>query len=79
MTIAIFFFSLCGAMALGMPIAFALLVCGVAIMLGLDMFDARILTQNLIIGADSFALMAIPFFILVGELMNAGGIFQADH
>lgn len=74
MTIAIFFFSLCGAMALGMPIAFALLVCGIAIMLGLDMFDARILTQNLIIGADNFALMAIPFFILVGELMNAGGI-----
>lgn len=74
MTVVLFIGSLCGAMALGMPIAFALLVSGVALMLHLGMFDARILTQNLIIGADSFALMAIPFFILVGELMNAGGI-----
>jgi tripartite ATP-independent transporter DctM subunit len=74
MTVAIFIGSLCGAMALGMPIAFALLVCGMALMLHLGLFDPRILTQNLIIGADNFALMAIPFFILVGELMNAGGI-----
>jgi len=74
MTVAVFVFSLCGAMALGMPIAFALLVCGAALMLHLGMFDTRILAQNLIVGADSFALMAIPFFILVGELMNAGGI-----
>ena len=50
------------------------LVCGLALMGYLDIFDARILAQNLIIGADNFALMAIPFFILVGELMNAGGI-----
>lgn len=74
MTVAVFMLSLCGAMTLGMPIAFALLVCGVALMLYLGMFDARILSQNLIVGADNFALMAIPFFILVGELMNAGGI-----
>ena len=74
MTVLIFLFSLCGAMALGMPIAFALVVCGIALMFHLDMYDVRILSQNLIIGADSFALMAVPFFLLVGELMNAGGI-----
>ena len=74
MTVAVFMLSLCGAMALGMPIAFALLACGIALMLHLDMYDVRILAQNLIIGADSFALMAVPFFLLVGELMNAGGI-----
>jgi tripartite ATP-independent transporter DctM subunit len=74
MTSAIFMLSLCGAMALGMPIAFALLFCGACLMVYLGLFDARILAQNLIIGADNFALMAIPFFILVGELMNAGGI-----
>lgn len=74
MTVAVFLFSLCGAMMLGMPIAFALLTCGIALMFHLDMFDVRILAQNLIIGADSFALMAVPFFLLVGELMNAGGI-----
>lgn len=74
MTVAVFMLSLCGAMALGMPIAFALLFCGIALMVFLGLFDSRILAQNLIIGADNFALMAIPFFILVGELMNAGGI-----
>ena len=74
MTVAVFMFSLCGAMMFGMPIAFALLTCGIALMIHLGMFDVRILAQNLIIGADSFALMAVPFFILVGELMNAGGI-----
>ena len=38
--------ALLGAMALGMPIAFALLACGVALMLQLDMFDAQILAQT---------------------------------
>ena len=40
----------------------------------LDMFDAQILAQNLINGADSFPLLAVPFFMLAGELMNAGGL-----
>ena len=74
MTIAIFTFSLLGAMALGMPIAFALLACGVALMVHLSMFDAQIIAQNLINGADSFPLMAIPFFMLAGATMNAGGL-----
>ena len=39
MTLAVFTFSLLGAMALGMPIAFALIVCGVALMHSLDIFD----------------------------------------
>ena len=76
MTIAVFTFSLLGAMVLGMPIAFALLVCGVALMYHLDSFDAQILAQNLLDGADSFPLMAVPFFMLAGELMNAGGLSQ---
>jgi tripartite ATP-independent transporter DctM subunit len=74
MTVLVFLVSLLGAMALGMPIAIALLVCGVALMLHLGMFDAQILAQNLIGGADSFPLMAVPFFMLAGELMNAGGL-----
>jgi tripartite ATP-independent transporter DctM subunit len=57
-----------------MPIAFALLVSGVALMLHLDMFDAQILAQNVINGADSFPLLAVPFFMLAGEIMNAGGL-----
>ena len=74
MTIAVFTLSLLGAMALGMPIAFALIVCGVALMSQLDIFDAQIVAQNIINGADSFPLMAVPFFMLAGEVMNTGGL-----
>jgi tripartite ATP-independent transporter DctM subunit len=74
MTIAIFLGSLLGAMALGVPIAFALLVCGAALMAYLGMFDPQILAQNTIEGANSFPLLAVPFFMLAGEIMNAGGL-----
>ncbi|CAO3432896.1 TRAP transporter large permease subunit [Azospirillum doebereinerae] len=74
MTITIFLGSLLGAMAIGMPIAYALLLCGVALMLHLDLFDAQIIAQNVINGADSFPLMAVPFFMLAGEIMNTGGL-----
>ena len=76
MTVTIFLVSLCGAMFIGMPVAFALLVCGVALMGHLDSFDTQILAQNLVAGADNFPLMAIPFFMLAGEIMNKGGISQ---
>ncbi|MEH2502822.1 tripartite ATP-independent transporter DctM subunit [Bradyrhizobium sp. AZCC 1578] len=74
MTLAVFTFSLLGAMALGMPIAFAPIVCGVALMHSLDIFDSQIVAQNIINGADSFPLMAVPFFMLAGEVMNRGGL-----
>ncbi|AGU51136.1 TRAP dicarboxylate transporter, permease protein DctM [Variovorax paradoxus B4] len=74
MTIAVFTLSLLGAMMLGAPIAFALLICGVALMVSQGQIDATILSQKLVEGADSFPLLAIPFFMLAGELMNAGGI-----
>ena len=56
MTIAVFLGSLLGAMALGIPIAFSLLLCGAALMWHLNMFDAQILAQNVIEGANSFPL-----------------------
>jgi TRAP-type transport system large permease protein len=74
MVISIFLGSLLGSMALGMPIAFALLLCGVALMYNMDLFDAQIVAQNVINGADSFPLMAVPFFMLAGEIMNVGGL-----
>jgi len=80
MTVAVFVFSLLGAMAIGMPIAYALLVCGVALMafLGattnLVSFDSQILAQRFVDGADNFPLLAVPFFLLAGEFMNAGGL-----
>ena len=76
MTVAIFLGALIGAMALGIPIAFALLATGVALMWHLDMFDAQILAQNVINGSDSFPLLAVPFFMLAGEIMNVGGLSQ---
>lgn len=74
MTLVIFLGSLLGSMALGIPIAFALLLVSVALMFHLDLFDAQIVAQNLLNGADSFPLMAVPFFMLAGEIMNAGGL-----
>jgi tripartite ATP-independent transporter DctM subunit len=74
MTLFVFIGSLLLAMALGVPIAYALLVSGVALMLQLDNFDAQILAQNLVEGANSFPLLAVPFFMLAGEIMNAGGL-----
>jgi tripartite ATP-independent transporter DctM subunit len=74
MTITIFLGALLGAMALGVPIAFSLLACGAALMWHMNMFDAQILAQNTIEGANSFPLLAVPFFMLAGEIMNAGGL-----
>ncbi|PVE21191.1 L-dehydroascorbate transporter large permease subunit [Microvirga sp. KLBC 81] len=74
MTIAIFVGSLLGTMAIGMPIAYALLISGIALMVYMDMFDAQIVAQNIINGADSFPLLAVPFFMLAGEIMNTGGL-----
>src|SRR5215207_643523 len=74
MTILVFVGSMLGAMALGMPIAYALLICGIALMAYMDIFDSQIVAQNIINGADSFPLMAVPFFMLAGEIMNTGGL-----
>ena len=72
--IAIFVCSLLGSMIIGVPIAYSLIICGIGMMYYLDLFDAQIIAQNLINGADSFPLMAVPFFMLAGELMNSGGL-----
>ena len=74
MTVLIFVGALLAAMAIGMPIAYALLFSGLALMLHLDLFDAQILAQNVINGSDSFPLLAVPFFMLAGEIMNVGGL-----
>ncbi|MFN7011996.1 MAG: TRAP transporter large permease [Allorhizobium sp.] len=74
MTLVVFIVSLLGAMAIGVPVAFALMFCGVVLMWFMGMFNTQIIAQNMIAGADTFTLLAIPFFILAGELMNAGGL-----
>ena len=74
MILTVFLLVLLGFIALGMPIAFALLLSAIAMMFQLDFFDTQILAQNMLSGANSFTLMAVPLFMLAGELMNAGGI-----
>ena len=70
----VFLVALFAALAAGVPVAFALMLCSVALMVSMSMLDSQIVAQNLINGANNFALMAIPFFILAGELMNRGGM-----
>lgn len=74
MSAALFLLVLLGGVAIGMPIAFALLSGGIALMFFLGQFDPQVVVQNAIGGADNFVLMAVPFFILAGEFMNAGGL-----
>jgi tripartite ATP-independent transporter DctM subunit len=61
-------------MALGMPVAFALIGCGITMMFYLGVTDPQIVIQNMWDGANSFPLLAVPFFMLAGECMNAGGM-----
>ena len=74
MTLALFLGVLIGAILLGLPVAFALLLSSVALMLQLDTFSVDIMAQSLINGIDSFPLLAIPFFLVAGEVMAAGGL-----
>jgi tripartite ATP-independent transporter DctM subunit len=74
MTIFVFIGTLLASMALGLPIAFSLLVCGLVLMQYLGLTDPQIVMQNMWDGANNFPLLAVPFFMLAGEFMNAGGM-----
>ncbi len=76
MTLALFLGVLIGSILLGLPVAFALLLAAMALMLQMGLFSADILAQSLINGVDSFPLLAIPFFLVAGEVMATGGLSQ---
>ena len=60
---------------IGLPVFFALLVApGALLWLNGQERDIALLYRNVYNGMDSFPLMALPFFMLAGELMNRGGI-----
>ncbi len=63
-------------LALGVPIAFSIGISGILTMLVtiLPLPAATTFAQRMATGLDSFALLAIPFFILAGNIMNKGGI-----
>jgi C4-dicarboxylate transporter DctM subunit len=60
--------------AAGMPVAFAVAVVSVAALLLIGSVPLSVVPHRMIAGADSFPMMAIPFFLLAGTLMNTGGI-----
>ena len=70
----IFVVGMCVFMGVGMPMALALMLTGAAMAWELNFWDTQLFAQNMVAGVDSFVLLAVPFFILAGELMNAGGI-----
>lgn len=63
-------------LALGVPIAFSIGLAGIGTLLvNMDPVIAfATISQRMATGLDSFSLLAIPFFILAGQLMNQGGI-----
>lgn len=70
----IFIGVLLATILIGVPIAFGLLLSGVAMMWYLGAIDWQSIALQMTNGADSFPLLAIPFFLLAGEAMNAGGL-----
>ena len=74
MAFVVFIAGMVVLMGIGMNMAFALLLTGAAMAWVMDFWDTQLLAQNMVAGIDSFPLLAVPFFILAGELMNSGGI-----
>jgi tripartite ATP-independent transporter DctM subunit len=72
--LTIFLVSLFGFILLNVPIAFSLILTASILMLFSGNFSPALLAQTIVRGIDSFPLMAIPFFLLAGEIMNVGGI-----
>lgn len=66
---------LCVLMILGIPIAVSLGMTGVVTLVAFGNAESlQMFPQRLFVGCDSFALLAIPFFMVAGELMLQGGI-----
>ena len=67
------FIVLFGLMLLGVPVAFAIISSGVTYLAITDV-NVAVLAQRMVYGLNSFTLLAVPLFILVGNLMDFGGI-----
>jgi tripartite ATP-independent transporter DctM subunit len=74
MILVFFVLTLILSIMIGIPIAFALFVASVGMMVYLDMVNLKLIAEVALTGADNFTMMAVPFFILAGEIMNTGGL-----
>jgi len=73
---AVLIASFVALLLIGVPIAFAMGVAALLAILAHGSMPFSLLAQRALVGADSYALLAIPFFILAGNLMNYGGITE---
>ncbi len=62
-------------LVMGFPIAFCLGITSLAVLVASDV-PLNLMAQRIFTGMDSFPLMAVPFFVLAGEMMNVGGTTQ---
>lgn len=62
------------SLLIGIPIAFCLGLCSLAVVLYTGDYSIILIAQKVFNGMDMFSLMAIPLFILSGDLMNLGGV-----
>lgn len=62
------------AIALGVPVAFSIAISGVFYLLFQSSVPVLVLAQRMVVGVDSFTLLAIPLFLLAGAVMAEGGI-----
>ncbi|MDF2519933.1 MAG: dicarboxylate transporter, DctM subunit [Clostridia bacterium] len=74
MEVLVFLVTLFSLLPLGIPIALILVVCSIVLMVFMGNWDPSIISQQMVMGTNNFPLMAIPFFMLSGELMSAGGL-----
>ena len=74
--IGVFLITLFALLIIGVPIAFTLLLVSAMMLFYINNYDSQLIAQAVIYGTNSFTLLAIPFFILAGEIMSQGGISQ---
>lgn len=74
--LAVLFLTFFVLLVINMPIAFALGIAAAVTLLADDTLPINSLVTRAFVGVDSFTLLAIPFFIIAGELMNACGITE---
>jgi C4-dicarboxylate transporter DctM subunit len=67
---------LIGLFAIGVPIAIAMGLAGFSVILLRGNIPIEVTAQRFVTGVDSFPLLAVPFFILAGALMNTGGVTE---
>ena len=76
LSLAVFLIVMIAIIAIGVPIAFAIAFGSLAMIgvCGLNNIPISMVAQRMYSGVDSFPLLAVPLFMLVGNLMERGGM-----